>query len=324
MHLAARRVGTVNTRGRADVAGLGQEAVPPEGDRQRPRRVQADEQAERRRRRLRPPQPRLPLQHAQEGRPGGDPDGDPLQVPGQPGARDRRPGPGCAQDQDRSPRSLKAIRRPDLTEAEATEAVGESKATGLRRTLDRRTILIGLPGPRPGPPPQRPQHRRGAGRPGRRLQHLRRAQAALPAPDPRGARRPQGTGQGEAGPPPGPDAAKTSREGELTHGDPPPRPELYPQRAGAGAVPGRPPPADHREGHAPLGAAQRLHLRGQPAGHQDRDQARGRDAFNVKVADVRTQNRRGKVRRYRLKVGRMRNWKKAIVALHDDYRIDFY
>jgi large subunit ribosomal protein L23 len=46
--------------------------------------------------------------------------------------------------------------------------------------------------------------------------------------------------------------------------------------------------------------------------------------FNVKVADVRTQNRRGKLRRYRLKLGRMRNWKKAIVALHDDYRIDFY
>ena len=46
--------------------------------------------------------------------------------------------------------------------------------------------------------------------------------------------------------------------------------------------------------------------------------------FNVKVADVRTQNRRGKLRRYRLKVGRMRNWKKAIVALHDEYRIDFY
>ena len=46
--------------------------------------------------------------------------------------------------------------------------------------------------------------------------------------------------------------------------------------------------------------------------------------FNVKVADVRTQNRRGKLRRHRLKQGRMRNWKKAIVALHEDYRIDFY
>ncbi|MFO0888831.1 MAG: 50S ribosomal protein L23 [Isosphaeraceae bacterium] len=46
--------------------------------------------------------------------------------------------------------------------------------------------------------------------------------------------------------------------------------------------------------------------------------------FNVKVLDVRTQNRRGKPRRYRLKMGRMRNWKKAIVSLHEDYRIDFY
>ena len=46
--------------------------------------------------------------------------------------------------------------------------------------------------------------------------------------------------------------------------------------------------------------------------------------FNVKVADVHTQNRRGKARRHRLKVGRMRNWKKAIVALHEEYRIDFY
>src|ERR1700761_6196078 len=46
--------------------------------------------------------------------------------------------------------------------------------------------------------------------------------------------------------------------------------------------------------------------------------------FDVKVADVRTQNRRGKLRRHRLKVGRMRNWKKAIVSLHDDFRIDFY
>ena len=46
--------------------------------------------------------------------------------------------------------------------------------------------------------------------------------------------------------------------------------------------------------------------------------------FDVKVAAVRVQNRRGKLRRYRLKAGRMRNWKKAIVALHEDYRIDFY
>ncbi len=46
--------------------------------------------------------------------------------------------------------------------------------------------------------------------------------------------------------------------------------------------------------------------------------------FKVKVQDVRIQNHRGKLRRHRLKMGRMRNWKKAIVALHDDFRIDFY
>jgi large subunit ribosomal protein L23 len=46
--------------------------------------------------------------------------------------------------------------------------------------------------------------------------------------------------------------------------------------------------------------------------------------FNVKVLDVRTQNRRGKLRRYRMKSGRMRNWKKAIVSLQEEYRIDFY
>ncbi len=46
--------------------------------------------------------------------------------------------------------------------------------------------------------------------------------------------------------------------------------------------------------------------------------------FDVKVDEVRTQNRRGKVRRYRQKLGRMRDWKKAIVTLHPDHRIDFY
>lgn len=45
--------------------------------------------------------------------------------------------------------------------------------------------------------------------------------------------------------------------------------------------------------------------------------------FNVKVHDVRTQNRRGKLRRFKMKLGRMRNWKKAIVSLHHEHRIDF-
>src|SRR3954454_15565096 len=39
--------------------------------------------------------------------------------------------------------------------------------------------------------------------------------------------------------------------------------------------------------------------------------------FNVKVADVRPQNRRGTPRRYRQKIGYMRRWKKAIVTLFE-------
>lgn len=46
--------------------------------------------------------------------------------------------------------------------------------------------------------------------------------------------------------------------------------------------------------------------------------------FNVKVKDVRTQNRKGKTRRYRYKTGTTSNWKKAIVTLTDDHRIDFF
>jgi large subunit ribosomal protein L4 len=42
-------------------------------------------------------------------------------------------------------RVLRAIRRPDLSEAEAVEAVGETKVQARRRTLERRTVLLGLP-----------------------------------------------------------------------------------------------------------------------------------------------------------------------------------
>jgi large subunit ribosomal protein L23 len=42
------------------------------------------------------------------------------------------------------------------------------------------------------------------------------------------------------------------------------------------------------------------------------------DLFGVRVHRVRTQNRLGKQRRYRFKMGRLANWKKAIVTLHED------
>jgi large subunit ribosomal protein L23 len=48
------------------------------------------------------------------------------------------------------------------------------------------------------------------------------------------------------------------------------------------------------------------------------------ELFNVKVLRVNTQNRRGKPRRFRFKRGSTKSWKKAIVTLHPEYRIDFF
>jgi large subunit ribosomal protein L23 len=48
------------------------------------------------------------------------------------------------------------------------------------------------------------------------------------------------------------------------------------------------------------------------------------DLFNVKVEKVRTQTRRGKHRRTRFKQGTTKGWKKAIVSLNEEHRIDFF
>jgi len=48
------------------------------------------------------------------------------------------------------------------------------------------------------------------------------------------------------------------------------------------------------------------------------------DLFSVRVEKVRTQLRVGKKRRYRFRQGRLSNWKKAIVKLHPDDKIEFF
>ncbi len=48
------------------------------------------------------------------------------------------------------------------------------------------------------------------------------------------------------------------------------------------------------------------------------------ELFNVKVVRVNTQNRKGKPRRTRFRRGHTRNWKKAIVTLDAEHRIDFF
>ncbi len=46
--------------------------------------------------------------------------------------------------------------------------------------------------------------------------------------------------------------------------------------------------------------------------------------FNVKVLRVHTLTRKGKPRRTRFSSGYTKDWKKAIVKLHAEHRIDFF
>jgi large subunit ribosomal protein L23 len=46
--------------------------------------------------------------------------------------------------------------------------------------------------------------------------------------------------------------------------------------------------------------------------------------FDVTVTKVRTQNRAGKPRRYRYRSGYTKSWKKALVTLDKEDRIDFF
>jgi large subunit ribosomal protein L23 len=46
--------------------------------------------------------------------------------------------------------------------------------------------------------------------------------------------------------------------------------------------------------------------------------------FNVRVERVRTQTRRGKQARFRQSIGAQPDWKKAIVTLNEEDKIDFF
>ena len=48
------------------------------------------------------------------------------------------------------------------------------------------------------------------------------------------------------------------------------------------------------------------------------------ELFSVRVEDVRTMNRKGKATRSRGVAGRHANWKKAVVALHPEDKIEFF
>ena len=55
-----------------------------------------------------------------------------------------------------------------------------------------------------------------------------------------------------------------------------------------------------------------------PWATKDEIKAAVESLFSVQVEKVRTQNRHGKKRRYKFKLGRLPNWKKAIVTLKED------
>ncbi len=62
-----------------------------------------------------------------------------------------------------------------------------------------------------------------------------------------------------------------------------------------------------------------------PWASKDEIKAAIEELFGVQVDRVRTQNRAGKARRYRFKLGRTSHWKKAIVTLKlDSQGIDFF
>ena len=48
------------------------------------------------------------------------------------------------------------------------------------------------------------------------------------------------------------------------------------------------------------------------------------EMFHVRVEHVTTQIRHGKKRRFRFKMGQMPDWKRAVVTLHADDKIDFF
>jgi large subunit ribosomal protein L23 len=58
---------------------------------------------------------------------------------------------------------------------------------------------------------------------------------------------------------------------------------------------------------------------------KDEIKAAVEELFGVHVKKIRTQNRLGKMRRFRFKMGKLANWKKAIITLHaDSAPIEFF
>ncbi len=144
MHLAARRVGTVNTRGRADVAGSGKKLFRQKGtgnaragSKRTNKRKGGGVAFARRNRDYRYSMPKKAVRAAVRMA---------LLSKFQDGQAIVLDGLALSHPKTKEvAQALRSIRRPDLHEDEAVESVGETKAHALSRTLDRRSILLGIP-----------------------------------------------------------------------------------------------------------------------------------------------------------------------------------
>ena len=143
MHLAARRVGTVNTRGRADVAGSGKKLFRQKGtgnaragSKRTNKRKGGGVAFARRNRDYRYTMPKKAVRTA-------------IRMALLSKFQDNQAlvldGLSLTKPQTKVvAKALRSIRRPDLTESEAAESVGETKAKARRRTLEGRSILLGI------------------------------------------------------------------------------------------------------------------------------------------------------------------------------------
>lgn len=144
MHLAARRVGTVNTRGRSDVAGSTKKLFRQKGtgnaragSKRTNKRKGGGVAFARRNRDYRYAIPKRAVRAAiKMALLSKFQDNQVLVLD------------GLKLDAPKTrtvAKALGAIPRPDLGETEAAEAVGETKAAASRRTLAGRSVLLGLP-----------------------------------------------------------------------------------------------------------------------------------------------------------------------------------
>ncbi len=144
MHLANRRVGTVNTRGRADVAGSGKKLFRQKGtgnaragSKRTNKRKGGGVAFARRNRDYSYSLPKRAIRAAiRMAILSKFQDGQAIVLDGL--------APGDTPKTRPVVQALRSIARPDLKEHEV-ETTGESKAAARKRTLDGRTVLLGIP-----------------------------------------------------------------------------------------------------------------------------------------------------------------------------------